>query len=531
MRKRSSKDILDLCVSGYHEYILREPFHLQYVSRSLCHILKYTKEELLSDTADLLAPLIHPADSERYRAFLHALAEQEQTKTIRYRIVDRNGEVLFVTDTMTSRRSPSGEMTGYAVVSDMTDVPDEAGGMQLLQDNVPCGLLRYTCEKNPRVTYASPHMAKMLGIRPEDPESMKQLEFYRGNIFLAIAAENRKAFSRVLHAVYLKKRPMAGEVTVIRADGSRGRLFGWIMKYRTPDGQDEFQTICVDITGQYRRNKNRQSDQYLQALSEVYEYIFEYDRETRMVKCLKKGEEAGDSLVVDLPMKMEDATNRWINASAAGGDRENLRAFLKQYAMEGTVPDKELPVRIVFHLKDQTLFRGHRYQGILLQGDGEVRYFCARKQTTEPEPEQAPARRHVFIRTFGYFDVFVDDRPVMFRNEKAKELFALLVDRRGGYVSASEAIGILWEDEPASSVVLARYRKVALRLKNLLEEYGISDIIEYVNGQRRIIVDRVDCDLFTYLAQDPDKRQPFSGSYLTNYSWGEVTLGELMNQQ
>lgn len=529
MRKRSSKDILDLCVSGYHEYVLREPYHLQYVSRSLCHILKYTKEELLSDTADLLAPLIHPADSERYRAFLHALAEREQTKTIRYRIVDRDGKVRCVTDTITSRRSPSGEMTGYAVLSDTTDVPDEDGGMQLLQDNVPCGLLRYTCEKNPRVTYASPHMAKMLGIRPEDPESMKQLEFYRNNIYLAVAAENRKAFSRVLHAVYLKKRPMVGEVTVIRADGSRARLFGWIMKYRSPEGREEFQTICVDITGQYKRKKNRQSDQYLQALSEVYDYIFEYDRETRMMRCLKKGEDAGDSLAVDLPMKMEDATTRWINTAASDGEREKLRGFLRQYAIEGTVPDKELPVRISFHLTEQGLPQA--YQGILLQGDGEMRYFCCKKQLQAAEPEQTagPERRHVFIRTFGYFDVFVDDRPVMFRNEKAKELFALLVDRRGGYVSASEAIGILWEDEPASPVVLSRYRKVALRLKNLLEEYGISDIVEYVNGQRRLIVEKAECDLFTYLAQDPAKRQPFSGNYLTNYSWGEVTLGELMN--
>ena len=52
-----------------------------------------------------------------------------------------------------------------------------------------------------------------------------------------------------------------------------------------------------------------------------------------------------------------------------------------------------------------------------------------------------------------------------------------------------------------------------------------------MNGQRRLIVEKTDCDLFTYLAQDPSKRQPFSGNYLTNYSWGEVTLGELMNLQ
>ena len=39
---------------------------------------------------------------------------------------------------------------------------------------------------------------------------------------------------------------------------------------------------------------------------------------------------------------------------------------------------------------------------------------------------------HIFIRTFGYFDVFVDGVPILFRSEKAKELLALLVDRRGG---------------------------------------------------------------------------------------------------
>lgn len=32
---------------------------------------------------------------------------------------------------------------------------------------------------------------------------------------------------------------------------------------------------------------------------------------------------------------------------------------------------------------------------------------------------------HIFIRTFGYFDVFVDGVPILFRSEKAKELLAL----------------------------------------------------------------------------------------------------------
>jgi len=140
-------------------------------------------------------------------------------------------------------------------------------------------------------------------------------------------------------------------------------------------------------------------------------------------------------------------------------------------------------------------------------------------------------KRTVSIRTFGYFDVFVGDTPIAFRNKKSKELFALLVDRKGGYVTSEEAISFLWEDEPANTLTLSRYRKVALRLKSTLEEYGISDIVEAVDGKRRIVMDKVECDLYNYLSGKEEYSQLFKGSYLINYSWGETTLGELINYQ
>lgn len=140
------------------------------------------------------------------------------------------------------------------------------------------------------------------------------------------------------------------------------------------------------------------------------------------------------------------------------------------------------------------------------------------------------SRDHVYVRTFGYFDVFVNDNPIAFRNKKSKELLALLVDRRGGFVTSEEAISFLWEDEPVNSVTLPRYRKVALRLKNILAEYGIADIVESVDGKRRIIPEKVRCDLFDYLSQNEEYAQLFKGNYLTNYTWGETTLGELLNE-
>ena len=146
------------------------------------------------------------------------------------------------------------------------------------------------------------------------------------------------------------------------------------------------------------------------------------------------------------------------------------------------------------------------------------------KSNTKEQSEKVT----VSIRTFGYFDVFVNEKAVAFRNKKSKELFALLVDRKGGFVTSDEAISFLWEDEPVNSVTLARYRKVALRLKNTLEEYGISDVVEVVDGKRRIATDKVQCDLYDYLTGKEEHASLFKGSYLSNYSWAETTLAELM---
>ena len=79
-------------------------------------------------------------------------------------------------------------------------------------------------------------------------------------------------------------------------------------------------------------------------------------------------------------------------------------------------------------------------------------------------------------------------------------------------------------------MTMSRYRKVALRLKNTLEEYGISDIVESVDGKRRIVMEKVQCDLYQYCSGKEEYANLFKGSYLTNYSWGETTLGELSNK-
>lgn len=132
-----------------------------------------------------------------------------------------------------------------------------------------------------------------------------------------------------------------------------------------------------------------------------------------------------------------------------------------------------------------------------------------------PAPCAAPIP--VYIRTFGYFDVFVQGKPIAFRRAKCKELLALLTDRRGGYITTAEIIGNLWEDEIADRTTLTRCRKVYMRLLEELAAHGIADIVETHNGSRRLVSERVRSDLFDYLSGRD--MTLFHGSYITNYAW------------
>lgn len=524
---------------------------------------------------------------------------------------------------------------------------------------MPCGFLKYTCEKQPKITYMNAKMRELLRIPPDcgcDPE---ELEFYGENIFLLIPMEERRRFARHLSSLSVQSAPVAGEIAILRYDGTKAYLFGWVAKCLNEQGEEEFQSACMDVTERHREEAAAETERYLKALADVYDKIFEYDFVNHTVKFLYGMNTPEFQKLKDIPVQMEEATARWIQDTVLEEERKNVQAFFQTYykkRLEKTdsepmqiryralssdgnwknytgiflkidrerslfccrnVPDAEEAhllrnenaalkknlQDLVMHFtdgiaafeiqgemvtplyasenvcgffgftRDEWLERMKKssvirefvsrsqasyrdFAKLLENGEAEFTYFdlhtgtrrriraiCSQKLPAAASPryvmlynvepkEETEARRgletsRVFIRTFGYFDVFVGEKPIAFRNKKSKELFALLVDRRGGYVSSEEAISFLWEDEPVNSVTLARYRKVALRLKNILEEYGISEVVESVDGKRRIATDKVRCDLYDYLSGKEESAQLFKGSYLTNYSWGENTLAEL----
>jgi two-component SAPR family response regulator len=104
---------------------------------------------------------------------------------------------------------------------------------------------------------------------------------------------------------------------------------------------------------------------------------------------------------------------------------------------------------------------------------------------------------------------------------------ALLIDRNGGTLSTSEAISYLWENEEANKQVSARYRKLAMGLKNTLTKYGIEYILINNRGVRSIDTSAITCDYYELLAGNKKYQDSFHNAYMTDYSWAEETLATL----
>ena len=650
------EEILNQHISGFHQYILDAPVHLCYVSRNLCGMVSYEAAELLDDRQDRYSLLVHPADREKYAGLLRDLSAQAQTRTAEYRLIKRDGTVLWVRDTAVSEQQADGTMTACSVLTDISDLKKEQDPLQFLNETIPCGFLRYTCEKQPQITYINQTMMDLLRFSGPD-----DLEMYKSNIFLLIPMEERRRFSLYLERVYTADAPIAGEMTVFRCDGTRAILFGWVTRCINAQGVPEFQSVCMDITERHKARQKTAETRYLQALSEVYDKIFAFNTASGTVKCLHCEDASSFKRFENIAIQLDDAIDKWIIGSVVESDRDRVGAFFRAFSQKKMHPQENAPppqisykarasdggvkpyngifikvddttsfyccrnvtdlltaeqlkkennllkesmkhiatrfdglaafeispeglVKPLYASENVSAFFGYtdeewqklmakpapfdnfvayseaaydEFTELLKNGEAEFTYFdyqteserkikaiCSQKDPdsnapryvmlysvkddTPDEKVRPVEHRAVSIRTFGYFDVFVDGKPIPFRNEKSKELLALLVDRKGGYVSSEDAIGFLWEDEPASPLTLARYRKVALRLKNTLEDYGIADVVESVDGKRRLVMEKVQCDLYQYLSGKAEYAQLFKGSYLTNYSWGEITLGELL---
>lgn len=520
----NAENILNHGVCGFHQYALSDPIHLEFASENLCKMIGVGGDELLSEDVDLYEKMVHTADRRKYSEFIDKLSKSEQTLMIEYRLKKSDGTFIYVRDTATSMMTEGG-MVCCSVLTDITDIKD----------------------KDKRYIRALADVYEKIFEFNLDTNTVKCIHCDDGSYF--------KQFENL----------------AVQLDDAIDK---WLVSIVVPEYQEELRKFLFDFCQKslhgadgkppqitYNTCSDNGSGRGSGSVKQYISVFIKIDESVSLFCCRKIKHLENDNhkeKICDLIMQFSDGLAAF--ELSPEGMVKPLYASDNVCEFFGYTTEEWLHLAECFTPLERFVAHSEAayvdFMELLSRGEAEFNYFDYQSETerkikaicSEKEPNTNASRYvmlyavdkegdsendsmsenpTVSIRTFGYFDVFVGENPIAFRNKKSKELFALLVDRKGGYVTSEEAISFLWEDEPVNTLTLSRYRKVALRLKSTLEEYGISDVVEVVDGKRRIVQDKVDCDLFNYLSGKEEYANLFKGSYLTNYSWGETTLGEL----
>lgn len=135
--------------------------------------------------------------------------------------------------------------------------------------------------------------------------------------------------------------------------------------------------------------------------------------------------------------------------------------------------------------------------------------------------------RSIEVKCFPNFEIFVNGSPLTISNKTVKELLAFLVHNQGEWVDNGKSIGALFEDADEKTAK-NHYNVTSYRLRRLLCDAGIGNIIETDYGRCRVRAELLNCDYYRYLGGE---RHLFHGQYMEDYSWAEPTLASMLREQ
>ncbi len=515
--ENSVKSIVDH-LGGYHRCHLSDSVSLEFVSGNLCSMLGYSKAELSCLIGRSYTVLMHPDDVPIFENFVSKLAKEEGCESVAYRLIRKDGTVIRVVDTMASIRGNDGCMRGYSVVC---EIPGDQMTPKLSTPGERVAMLKVSGGVNPVIE-------QMHGVAEE--------LFSAGGGFQApyflefVSVADRERVKRAMVRAYQDGYSGIESSTIVSADGTGLKCDIWIDRL-IDEGCFDKSSFCVkaEIDFDYQREReNKKMASFSKALfSSFAEDVFEVDRLENSVKYICHSDQSSIKALLNVRMNADDFLG-WFLGYVSEKDRDAVRKFCletkslkRDWGQDGLGPSK-----IRFEMSGECDFASS--VALVMVPVSRSKYFlCLNTDFTAIGSGFCSTavgdRRHIAARLFGPFGLTVDDKAVFIRSDKGRELLALLIVKRGAYLTTREAISSLWECEP-DEASRARYRKVVSRLMSELKKVGIEYIVESDRGARRIVPEFIDCDYYDYL--DGSAEASASCEFLPEYSWSEyVQIG------
>jgi two-component SAPR family response regulator len=152
--------------------------------------------------------------------------------------------------------------------------------------------------------------------------------------------------------------------------------------------------------------------------------------------------------------------------------------------------------------------------------------------------------RGVYFRCFGRFGVSTGSEEVKFRTEKAEELLAYMIDKRGRFISRSEIIDSLWPDFDGDRALI-HFNTTLHYVKKALLQYGIQIPFTYDRGGYKFDMEGINCDYLKFCTFIEKAKIPgpenilefeetaglFTGEYLSGWEYGWAAIKKLVLEE
>lgn len=128
------------------------------------------------------------------------------------------------------------------------------------------------------------------------------------------------------------------------------------------------------------------------------------------------------------------------------------------------------------------------------------------------------------VITFGNFDVYFKNKPLVFKRTKSKELFAYLVDRKGAGVTKKEISSILFKDSEYDRKIEDYINKIYKEMVRALKDVGIDDILVKEHNYYAVNPEMISCDRYDFENGIQAAVNSYRGEYMNQYSWASFKI-------
>ncbi|MGN0618793.1 MAG: response regulator [Ruminiclostridium sp.] len=113
---------------------------------------------------------------------------------------------------------------------------------------------------------------------------------------------------------------------------------------------------------------------------------------------------------------------------------------------------------------------------------------------------EGKAEKLLTIRCFGTFEVFAGGKPLAFKRSIAKELLAVLTDRRGAGITSKQICAVIWQENSDDMKNMNYLRQAFSDLRKTLESVGAGDVLLHSGiHSYSLNTELTDCDYYSYM--------------------------------